>query len=262
MVALLARIIPSIYRHQTLRTLGGYLSFFCYGKKFTCPFCQSSFRRFYPHSQEASLAQHQTLIGMGKRENCYCPRCFSKDRERLVYMYLKHNTSLFREPGAVLHVAPGKSLELVFLRHPFIHYVSIDLRPKRAIIQMDITNLGFKNGLFDLILCNHVLQYIPHDRKAMSELFRVLKPGGFAIIQVPICQSLSNTYDNVFNPPEQKRLRGFKGFVRIYGRDYRDRLITAGFQVEEFDWSLSAIGEQGNIYGLIPKEILYIARKN
>jgi len=113
-----------------------------------------------------------------------------------VYLNLKNKTNIFHEKVKILHVAPEPELKKKFLSNPKINYVSVDIEPNLAMIQMDITNIQFEDNEFDVIICNHVLEHIPNDRKAISELFRVLKKGGFAILQVPISFSTEKTIED------------------------------------------------------------------
>src|SRR5690606_19858714 len=126
----------------------------------------------------------------------------------------------------------------LFRSYKNIDYVSADLDPRKAMTQQDITNTSFENDTFDLIFCAHVLEHIPDDMKAMRELLRILKPGGLAILQVPIKDffngmAIDKTYEDpgITDPKERERVFGQRDHVRIYGRDFKDRLENAGFKV-------------------------------
>lgn len=116
---------------------------------------------------------------------------------------------------------------------PNLDYISADLDSPLAMVKMDITNILFENNSFDVILCSHVLEHIIDDNKAMRELFRVLKPGGWAILQTPIDLKLDKTFEDhsIVSPEERERFFGQSDHVRIYGRDYVNRLLKAGFEV-------------------------------
>jgi SAM-dependent methyltransferase len=193
-----------------------------------------------------------------------CPRCSSIDRERLVYLYLKTKTPVFSEPTKILHVAPEAQLQRVFRECSTINYLSADLNSPLAMERMDITRIEHDSNSFDGIICNHVLEHIPDDGKAMSELRRVLKPDGWAILQVPLSLSLRETVEDptVTNPKERLRLFGQEDHVRIYAAgDYKRRLERAGFRVNLW----SAAGEYGDAwvqrYSLIKEEGLYVCSK-
>jgi len=118
-----------------------------------------------------------------------CPRCHSTDRERLIYWYIVNKTSILHSQKMIklLHIAPEKNLQKVLKASTKINYISGDLNPLvNCDIRLDIADMDFEDDYFDFIICNHVLEHVQDDRKAMSELFRVLKPGGKAILQVPI----------------------------------------------------------------------------
>jgi predicted SAM-dependent methyltransferase len=231
---------------------------------FTCPFCQSHFDEFLPYGIELPVLKEKKVVGAGYRLNALCPRCGSLDRERLVYLYLKHKTNLFSvERLRVLHVAPGRNLQKVLMVLPNIDYLSADLCSPRAMVKMDITDIKYGDDCFDVIICNHVLEHIPGDRKAMSELYRVLKPGGWSILQVPISLSLDKTYEDptVQTAEEREKLFGQCDHVRIYAKDYKERLEKAGFSVETYSFTEEFGEHYSHVYGLVKDEVLYICSK-
>ncbi len=229
-----------------------------------CPFCGFRFRRFLDSGIPAPVLVETNCIGAGYRPNKCCPRCYSTDRERLVYHYLKTKTSIFSQPLKVLHVAPEAQLQRVFREHPNIDYLSADINSTLAMVRMDLTQTDLGSDSFDVIICNHVLEHIPEDWKAMSELFRVLKPGGWAILQVPLSPSLKETLEDpaLQDPEERLRRFGQDDHVRIYAAsDYRRRLERAGFTISL--WSAaSAYGDSFvRRYSLIREEDLYVCSK-
>ena len=199
----------------------------------------------------------------GRTSNSICPFCDSMDRTRHVYLYLKNKTKIFHEKLKILHVAPEPQLRKALLSNTQINYQSVDLDPHNAMIQMDLTNLKFGNDEFDVIICNHVLEHIPDDRKAISELFRVLKKDGFAILQVPISFSTEKTIeDPTVNTPElRKKKFGQDDHVRIYGRDYLDRLRNAGFSIKLYSFAEEYGLSEAEKYCLIVDEKLFICSK-
>ncbi len=146
---------------------------------------------------------------------------------------------MFTEPVKLLHLAPEKPLMDLFIKQNNIDYLTADLNPEQVMVKMDITAIQYPDNIFDAILCNHVLEHIPDDRKAMRELYRVLKPGGWAILQVPVSKILEQTYDDITitSPQDREKYFGQKDHVRIYGKDYTQRLKEAGFTVDAYKWT-------------------------
>jgi predicted SAM-dependent methyltransferase len=163
-----------------------------------------------------------------------------------------------------LHIAPEKGLEKR-LRKQHGDYLTADLYEQDVMVKMDITDIQFADGSFDVILCNHVLEHVPDDRKAMSELHRVLRPGGWGILQVPISKLLRSTYEDSSITTDAGREQAFgqSDHVRIYGPDYRERLERAGFDVDIYDWTteIERFGGGRNIFGLNPQESIYRVSK-
>jgi len=245
------RLIPKKIYHVMV---SAYLSMIKYpyliiysGNRVKCPFCKHSFRKFLPDGWKLPVAKH--IIGGGYRKNVICPFCRSTDRERLVYLYLKKNNLVGRKLR-LLHVAPEKNLQ-EFLKNR-TRYTSVDLDSPRAKVKMDITDIRYPDNTFDAVICNHVLEHVPDDKKAMQELRRVLKPGGWAIIQVPLSSKLAKTLEkpSVKSPEQRKKVYGQADHVRLYGRDYRKRLEEAGFGVSLKHISNPKFGlnEQEKIY--------------
>ena len=236
------------------------------GNEFECPFCGGHFRRLIPAALDLPVLKELNVVGGGYRSNALCPRCYSSDRERLIYLYIKNKTKLFQQCQKgirVLHVAPERNLQKVFLQYSHVDYLSADLDSSQVMVKMDITHIDLDDNLFDVVICCHVLEHIPNDRKAMSELYRVLKPGGWAILQVPISLSLETTYEDatVMTPEEREKVFGKKDHVRIYGKDYKDRLEMVGFSVEVY-CSAEELGESViNKYSLLRHENIYICSK-
>jgi SAM-dependent methyltransferase len=203
------------------------------------------------------------IIGSGLR-NALCPVCGSSDRVRLLYLFMKQKTNLFGGKLKLLHIAPEDQLRNIFLKAPNLDYLTADIDPMKVMQQMDITQINYPENTFDAILCNHVLEHIPDDSKAMSELFRVLKPGGWATLQVPISKSLEKTHEDFSITSSQEREKHFgqKDHVRIYGKDYTNRLREAGFKVEEYKWILDQnFKNQNNKHGLNEDETVFYCNK-
>jgi len=196
------------------------------GNQFHCPLCGKGYGKFLPG-------------GPSRRPNARCPGCNSLERHRLLaemirILQIDQNIAI---SGRILHVAPEPALTELFSRNT--DYLSIDLDGSQAMMAMDITALEFSDASFDVVVCNHVLEHIPDDRKAMMELFRVLKPGGWGSIQAPMMGENTQEDPTITDPAERTRLYGQADHVRQYGRDFLQRLGAAGFEVTEYrkkDW--------------------------
>jgi SAM-dependent methyltransferase len=239
------------------------------GTELFCPFCKHHFRKMLPGGFKLPITKEKQIIGSGYRKNCVCPRCFSTDRDRLIYLYLTKETNIFDKKIKLLHVAPESSLRYIFRNSQNIdYYTGIKFHegfyysPDTSIL--DIENITYPDNEFDVIICNHVLEHVNNDKIAMAELYRVLKPGGWAILQVPISNSLKETYENpeIIDPEGREKHFGQFDHVRLYAKDYKDRLSEAGFKVKIFS-PLNENGDDQMIkkYAINPEENLYIAMK-
>lgn len=244
-------------------------SIFLYGSKFYCPFCKNSFRKLLQGGSDLPVLKENQIIGAGLRKNCVCPRCYSTDRDRLLYLYLNQKTNILKEKIRLLHIAPSGSLKALLASNKNIdyhtgikHHDGFYYSKETQIL--DITNIHYNNDDFDVIICNHVLEHVIDDRKAMSELFRVLKPGGWAILQVPISKTLKKTFEDnsIVDPKEREKYFGQFDHVRIYGQDYPDRLAEIGFNIEIIDiFSEKFDGIEIEKLSLNPEEMIYIEHK-
>jgi len=205
------------------------------------------------------------VVGGGYRPNARCPICHCLDRERLVYLSLLRVTDVFQKHTRVLHVAPEFQLSEVLKKQPTIDYLTADLRSPQAMVKMDISAIQFPDEHFDGIVCNHVLEHILDDSRAMAELHRVLRPQGWAILQVPISLTLDHTYEDfsITTPVEREAAFGQHDHVRIYARDYQERLEHVGFKVNVFRWTTRVhdFGGPENRFGLNEDEAVYLATK-
>ena len=233
-----------------------------------CPICDYVDSRFDTGGFDLQRLESLKVIGGGRRNNAICPGCGSSDRERLVYLYLVHQAEVFdhgAEHLTVLHVAPERRLRSIFGERSNMTYITADLYRSDVDARIDICEIPESNETYDVIICNHVLEHVDDDRRAMRELFRVMKHGGFGVFQVPISPTIEGTFeDPEADTPEQRlRLFGQPDHVRIYGPDYADRLAEAGFAVERFSWKRNRrrFGGLWNRYALIRDELLHVARK-
>jgi SAM-dependent methyltransferase len=156
----------------------------------------------------------------------------------MIWRFFEERTNLFEAPvKRMLHVAPEPELSRRFRESPFVDYLSIDIDMPAAMMHMDVTDLSLDDESFDVVYCSHVLEHIPDDRKAIAELFRVLKPGGWAILQVPVLREATEEDPTAVTPEERLRRFGQADHVRAYGPDYRDRLAQGGFDVTVDDFA-------------------------
>lgn len=192
------------------------------GSRRTCPVCGHASRNFAP-------------MATGRR-NARCVHCGSLERHRLVLQFMRRFTDLFNgtPDKHMLHVAPEECLVPVFRQALGNRYITADLYDSRADMKMDVTDMQVPDHSYDVIYCNHVLEHIEDDRKAMKEFKRVLKPTGWAILNVPV--DAARTYENpaIRTEAEREKHFGQSDHVRRYGPDYADRLREAGFRVQIF----------------------------
>jgi SAM-dependent methyltransferase len=190
------------------------------GRRLECPVCGGRFRRM----------RH----GRGRRD-VQCPRCGSYERVRALWLFLRDQTDLTRGSHRVLHFAPEPSIAAAIRALPGVDYLSADLAPGAAMEVVDITAIPYGEGSFDVVVCSHVLEHVPDDRRAMSEVFRVLEPGGGAYFMQPVDFERAETYEDPSIVAPEERERAFKqhNHVRVYGRDVAGRLRGAGFEVVE-----------------------------
>ncbi|MCK5677275.1 MAG: methyltransferase domain-containing protein [Flavobacteriaceae bacterium] len=222
------------------------------GEPYTDPIDGKSFRKFLPY-------------GYGKqRPNVLSPSTLSLERHRLLWLYLKNKTDFFTAKKKVLHMAPEQCFLDIFKKLKNIDYTTADLYSPIVDIKADILNLPFEDNSFDIILCNHVLEHIEDDHKAMTELYRVLKPKGMGIFQIPQDLNLEKTYEDfsITSAEERKKHFGQYDHVRVYGKDYFDRLRNVGFKVDEVDYSKTISKVLVDKYRLVKGEILPVCYKN
>ena len=198
-----------------------------------------------------------------QRPNALSPSTLSLERHRLLWLYLKNETDFFTSQKKVLHIAPEQCFLKRFKKQKNLDYITADLYSPIADVKADICNLPFEDNSFDVVFCNHVLEHIADDKKAMSELYRVLKPGGLGIFQIPQDLTLETTYEDfsITTPEERTKHFGQYDHVRIYGKDYFDKLRAVGFNVNEVDYSKTLSPELITKYCLVKGEILPVCTK-
>ena len=227
------------------------LAFILKGNTFTDPIDGKSFSSFLPY-------------GYGnQRNNVLSPSTLSLERHRLLWLYLKNETNFFSAKLRVLHFAPEQAFYKRFKNMSNLEYVTTDLNSPLADVKADICNLPFKDSEFDIILCNHVLEHIPDDTKAMQELYRVLKVGGMGIFQIPQDLNREITFedDSITDKKERAKIFGQYDHVRVYGLDYFNKLREIGFKVNEIDYTKAISNEKITEYCLAKGEIIPVVYK-
>ncbi|HSP11321.1 MAG TPA: methyltransferase domain-containing protein [Salegentibacter sp.] len=221
------------------------------GNNYTDPIDNSSFKKFLPYGY------------VKQRENVLSPSTLSLERHRLLWLYLKNETDFFTRNLKVLHFAPEQAFYKRFRKLKNLHYTTTDLNSPLADVKADICDLPFSDNEFDFILCNHVLEHIPDDTKAMQEIYRILKPGGTAILQIPQELNREKTFedDSITDKKEREKIFGQYDHVRIYGRDYFDKLRSIGFSVEEVDYTQELSPKEIDKYRLAEGEIIPVCYK-
>jgi len=152
-----------------------------------------------------------------------------------MWLFLKNETGFFIEKLKVLHIAPEQCFHKKFRAMPNLYYITADLESPLADVKLDVQKMPFDNSTFDVVICNHVLEHVEDDHKALSEIYRVLKPGGYSIMQVPFNSSMEKTLEDpsVNDPAERERLFRQKDHLRLYGLDYTARVQQAGFKIKD-----------------------------
>lgn len=250
-ISFLLRKVPrkylQLFSHYGLR----FLALFYQGDNVECPICQSTFRKFLPYGRQS-------------RENALCPNCLALERHRLLWLYLKRKTDFFTAPRKMLHIAPELCYMDRFENLENLEYFTGDIESPLAKVKMDIHEIPFEDNEFDVIFCNHVLEHVADDILAMKEMKRVLKPGGWAILQVPFFHPLNKETledPSIQSPAEREKAFGQDDHVRLYGEDYGKRLASSGFKVIEEKLIMDLQKEEVERYALPKGEIIYRVEK-
>jgi SAM-dependent methyltransferase len=197
------------------------------------------------------------------RNNALCPSCLALERHRLMWLYMQSKTNFFKDQLKVLHVAPEHCFIDRFEAMNNLDYTTADIESPLAKVKMDIHAIPFQANTFDVAFCNHVMEHVDNDIQAMSELHRVLKPSGWAIIQSPMDVTRATTLEDPSITSEADREKYYwqKDHVRLYGQDYKQRLEKAGFQVKA-DMFVQELDKQlVDKYALPAGEVVYLCKK-
>jgi SAM-dependent methyltransferase len=221
------------------------------GNNYECPVCNSTYSKLLPYGR------------MNPRENALCPECLSLERHRLMWLYLKNKTNFFTQPLTLLHIAPEHCFIKRFEALPNLNYLSADIESPLAKLKMDIHNIPLEDNSVDVVFCNHVLEHVDNDIQCMKEFYRVLKPGGWSILQSPLDPNRATTLEDptLTTPQQREAVHGQDDHVRTYGLDYADRIRQAGFDVLEDNYVFTLKKEEVKRYALPAEEIIYVGRK-
>lgn len=245
--------IPRPWLIKVSYTVRPLIAFWLKGNTYTDPIDEKSFRKFLPY-------------GYGKqRKNALSPSTLSLERHRLMWLFLKNDTTFFTSKTKlkVLHIAPEQCFLDIFKKQQNLTYTTSDLESPIADVKADICDLPFKDNSFDVVFCNHVLEHITDDKKAMKELFRVMKKGGFGIFQIPQDMSREKTFEDnsIIDKKERTEIFGQYDHVRVYGKDYFNKLRSVGFKVDEIDYTKKITTEKLERFCLMKNEILPVCYK-
>lgn len=220
------------------------------GRGRECPVCGSRYRRFMPYGYVTS------------REDALCPHCLALERHRMIWLWLSECSNLFESRPRLLHIAPEVSLMRHFKRlyRGTENYITADLESPLADMHFDVQHIPLEDCSVDVVICNHLLEHVEDDRRAMRELYRILRPGGWGIALVPEDRSLPNTFedDSITDPKERTRIFGQYDHRRIYGRDYDMRLAEAGFRVERIGYREQLTEAQQRLYAIGSDDLVII----
>jgi SAM-dependent methyltransferase len=222
------------------------------GNNYECPVCEGKFRKFLPYGYN------------NVRHNALCPGCLSLERHRLMWLYLKERTDLFSASYKVLHIAPEQCFLGKFKKLKNLDYKTADLESPLADYKCDVQNMPFDKNTYDVVICNHVLEHVDDDKKAMSEILRILKPDGFAILQVPVDFNRTESFEDntITDTKERTRIFGQYDHVRVYGTDYPERLKEVGFIIHEENYFDVLSPDLKNRFNLNMKEYMFACRKS
>ena len=250
-IKFLINTIPRPYLIWCSKFLAPFIDIFYRGNEFTDPINGKSYRKFLPYGY------------VKQRDNALSPGTLSLERHRLLWLYLNNETNFFSKTLKVLHIAPEQCFYNLFKNLKNINYTTFDLNSPLADIKGDICNLPFKENSFDFILCNHVLEHINDDKKAMKELYRVLNKNGTAILQVPINQKSRKTFEDSSIVDKKERIEKFGQYdhIRLYGLDYFKKLESFGFKVDPLKYSKEFTESEIIKYGLIKDVIIPVCKK-
>nr|WP_314493683.1 methyltransferase domain-containing protein [uncultured Chryseobacterium sp.] len=231
------------------------------GSKYHCPYCGYNSKDLKIVGHDLKVLRDLQVVGGGKRA-AGCFKCGSRDRERLLYAFIIGELKLPKNTS-ILHIAPEPKLSGVISKQDFEEYICGDLFTEGYqypdyVKNINVLDIPYEETHFDLVICNHVLEHIPDDERAIKEIYRVLKRGGKAVLQVPISKNRNVTFEDfsISDPKKREEMFGQFDHVRIYGQDYIQRLENAGFQVSRIN-----ISKDYKKFGINPDEDIFFCEK-
>lgn len=228
-----------------------------------CIICNNQVDKFEPVGIEEEIFNRLHIIGGGYRENAVCSNCGCIDRERWLYYVIKNKTDISTLSGRILHFAPEESISDYIKNNDEVDYYTADVVLGRAMHVTDITNMQYKDETFDYVICNHVMEHIIDEEKAVEEVKRVLKENGKWIFSFPICMEIKTYEDSsIISPEERLKAYGQADHVRLYGYDYKERFEKYGLKLEVYSPQDEITDEELKKYGYIKEDVIIIASKN
>lgn len=223
------------------------------GRSRECPLCGTRRRRFLPYGYVTS------------REDALCPHCLALERHRMIWLWIERNTDLMASRPRLLHIAPEVSLMRHFKRvyRGTEGYITADLESPLADMHFDVQHIPMESRSVDVVIANHLFEHVKDDRLAMRELYRIMRPGGWGIMVVPEDRGRATTFedDTITDPAERTRIFGQYDHLRVYGRDYDDRLREAGFEVERIAFAASLTKEERRLYAVGSDDLVVVRKK-
>lgn len=250
-IKFIVRKVPRPYLIKFSYAFSWIVAIFYKGNSHNCPICEGNYRKLLPYGNKGDV-------------NRLCPNCLSLERHRLIWLYLKNKTNFFTDNLKLLHIAPEQTFYKRFSALTNIDYYTGDLESPLAKYHFDVHQIPFPDETFDVIMCNHVLEHVTDEFKVTKEFYRVLKKGGWAILQVPINNNFEKTYEDptITDPKEREKHFGQYDHLRWHGKDYAERLRKSGLRVEEINYVASFSAQEIEKYRLSKNEILFVAFKD
>lgn len=256
LIKLILNLIPRPVLQRVADWIVPVVGLLYVGKGKECPLCGCQRRKFIPYGY------------VKPRENALCPNCLSLERHRLLWLWLLRESDIGRGAMALprlLHIAPEVALMRKFRKmyaREKERYVTADLESPLADMHFDVQEIPIEDGAFDCVICNHIMEHVEDDRKALKEIFRILRRGGWGVILSPVELEREKTFedDTITDREERTRIFGQYDHRRIYGRDYTERLQEAGFEVYDIPYKEAFTAAEQQRYALCDDH-LYIVRK-